>query len=690
MRPNLKNVSALLQKSLIEIEGAVRNTLKNGGEISRDESRAVVDGVHLIIDKAMEAMRNGNYSALGCTLFLVSQAMEHYHAELTEKLWGVPAHASNLLELFRSVVMKNPQGSTEAQIELLSLFEIAGESVQHKDRMGEVLMGDLMSIFAGLHMETPPRSFVVKRLFATLLLSLVKQSRDNKARVSSLQFCGTALQDSTDFFFQMQCVELIFRVTRVHRHTLKSAGLPRSLEAGIEKLPNDPTLVEKLVFALEQYHATLSPPRLYTYPVIRADAGNEILHKDVRSFFTPTMMLVFDPDFSGMNLTVDYSTVRSVRITRDNKIVIRVHTAPPGTEKAVNPDDDERGNITLHMNTQTIADIKQSDVNRWITEAIKKAKHTKPSAPAHQPAPTAVAAPAPAAPVGAPQAAVAMPNIDFSRPVAAPVAVAPSSISPKASKAKNPGSAEKRKAQAATAAPPNSITELAGNVAGGSAKKRKVEDFSARVPDLSHLAPTALRFDEEIARPRPAERARNAAPNLSQLSTDSQDVSVEEMLSQLKHVISDKVHQRRTLTRQEVNDTLMCIQQHIDAFKEQSRRDRDAYEQVARQEFEMIQKAETAVRDRISATVVQLNAGLQEVQSIGQVIREKAAQLGSEIDSSGGFVKSKEDELLLQVKTSVETEMQGIHEALTSYVSSANPLKFLTAYLSRKMEEDRA
>lgn len=343
---------------------AIAALLRRPDAIDDVEGTSIINEAQHILEVCEAAVsdRNSVNVVLCCKLLqeamLVSNDLLLHSLDLFS---SKPQLMAKLQSLFMDAVVSSLL-SAEAQVEILQLVDFLCEGAQTKELCGELFMRSIASLLTEGH-----RDYRVRRAAATALINLVKCSKSNKQRMESYEFVCVALNDTTDFFFQLQCVELLYRVSRQNKAILEDVkAIPRSVVEAIAKLPNNNTLLDQITELLEAWNAERTPKLILQFPVQRVDVGSKTVCAATKAYFAPEFLIVTLPGTAADNITIPYTFIRSVRLQKDSRVVLRLLEVPPKIADRVTLGKESEDAVTMFLGAVELGELRRSNIHAWI------------------------------------------------------------------------------------------------------------------------------------------------------------------------------------------------------------------------------------------------------------------------------------------------------------------------------------
>lgn len=272
------------------------------------------------------------------------------------------------------------QFETECFFDLVQI--LCGSSTL-KERLGP----ELSQPFLHFMRDTPLHDddYRVHRNCCSALITLIRGSRANKNRLgvecSTISEC---LEQSSDFFFQMQCVEVLFRL-HTHNHTvLAQTPMNDFLRRGITALPNDATLLLSIQKLLDNYNAEFNADCVLSFTALRIEVDGVEVCSHTTLYFSPLLLIVLLPGGTGDSLTIPFEHIRSVKLSKDHRLGLRLNTIPL---RLLDTMAVEQGRDTLHvfLTQATLKELRSCSVHQWIAERKRCAPQRAGPAVQHPP-----------------------------------------------------------------------------------------------------------------------------------------------------------------------------------------------------------------------------------------------------------------------------------------------------------------
>ncbi|KEG13198.1 hypothetical protein DQ04_01151050 [Trypanosoma grayi] len=373
---NRINMHDIIAQPLGALAGAVDAILRRPEELDDVEVQSIFTEASFIILRAEEALAARDADAF-CALFkLFSEGFAHNEASFEK---GIETFGANgaLLQMLRGIFhgAVNQRAFPVQSPAVVALVQAVGglcDGANIKDTCGALFMEDIAAMLDGIYRrngEEARSCFLAQRAAATALINLVKGSRQNKQRVSSWKFLADCCALSVDVFFQLQCIELLFRVSRHNKSLLRNldSRLPPHIVDSIRALPNDATLLMKMIDLLHDINKERED--VLSFPLSHADVAHTSIMEQTVSYFTSNYFVVLVTSSNADNVTIPYRSIRSVTLGKDGRVIFRLNEFPTKLEALLNHAADE-DTITIFMSVEQLTLFKESRIRSWIVAAL--------------------------------------------------------------------------------------------------------------------------------------------------------------------------------------------------------------------------------------------------------------------------------------------------------------------------------
>lgn len=619
---NRINMHDIVAQPLGALPDAVDAILRRPEALDDVEVGSIYQECSFIILRAEEAVSVKDDRAFAALFRLLSEGFAHSAASFQEGVELLSSKGSllqSLYSVFRAVVENSafPLHST-AVVELIQLVGSICEGDALKDRCGSLFMPGLASIFARVHAnpEEAARHYHVQRGTATALINLVKGSKQNKQRLSSWRLVAEAWGSSVDVFFQLQCVELLFRVSRVQKDALAEldGALPKETVERIRTLPNDNTLLARMVSVIEDMNE--GNPRMLRYHLRQVAAAETKLTDATDVYFTPHYFTVMVTASNADNITIPYRSIRSVTLGRDGRVVFKLEDFPVKLENLLSHAAG-MDTVTLHMTVERLAHFKRSPVRGWILSDLQSRKAGGPGVEA---AGSAATAPAPtaASPAEAERLSGKKRQLDL---------VDPTTHGEKVSEA-------------------SSVVTCS--------KTPKFEVLSPATADPAAATSSLLDMVDRIA-----EQSRNPKETRA-------------LFAQLRYVTEGKLEERRAASVAALNYAMKSFQEKVDATRAEAKRSREEWMQSMEPEVTRAEQFVAEIQGLADKSVRQLNEDLSTIKSNNDALNERVACIEIEVQQALAESRSTEQTVLQDMRARFEQEIRRQESELDSQLLRAS------------------
>ncbi|EPY37845.1 hypothetical protein AGDE_06088 [Angomonas deanei] len=213
----------------------------------------------------------------------------------------------------------------------------------------------------------------VHRNCASCLITLLRGSKVNKNKLSvACSDVASSLQNSTDFFFQMQCSEILFRLYTHNTTVLMQAEMDVQLRKGIMELPNDSTILLNIQAFLDRYNSE-SRANIMPYTVLRIEVDGAEICGHTTMYFSELLLVTLLPGGNGDNFTIPFEHIRSVKLSKDHKLGLRLNSIPAKLSSAMAVDT-PKDTFNVFLTQSMLQKIRTCGIHQWIA----KRKQTAP------------------------------------------------------------------------------------------------------------------------------------------------------------------------------------------------------------------------------------------------------------------------------------------------------------------------
>ncbi|KPI86667.1 hypothetical protein ABL78_4282 [Leptomonas seymouri] len=596
---NRINMHDIVEQPLTVIPDAVDAVLRRPEPLDEVEVQSIFYECSFILLRAEEALSAKDGNAF-CALFkLLCEGFAHSEESFEE---GVRTMVQNdsLLQTMRSIfrVVVGQEAlplHSAGTVELIQVLSSLCDGAALKDKCGSLFMHGFAKLLQKVYSSTEEarRHFHVQRGTATALINLVKGSKPNKQRLASWKFVADCCAASVDVFFQLQCVEMLFRVSRQNRDVLSHLGdsLPTAIVEELKALPNDGTLLSRMTQLIE--HLNEGRAQVLRYPLKEVMAAETTLTSSTNAYFTPNYVVVMVTAANADNITIPYRIIRSITLGRDGRVIIKLEEFPVKLE-ALLSHTTGMDTVTFHMAQDELARFKQSSVRQWIVEALQARK-------------------------------------DEQRQQITPRARRSPDSSTKLNEAGDRTAQDSSSATTSAAAPaqPESPTAAVADGDDAARKKARLESTTSRWGGAvaSSAQPSVAAFLHIVD----ALIEQAATPNEAQA-----------MLLQLRRLIEARKEVQRGRSMGDLHDVMEHIQSRVDDTRRTARENRSAWHQSMLEDLARMEGLVVGAQDKTAEGVEQLNEDLKKVKTSNQAINERIACMGIELQQTLEELRAEE------------------------------------------------
>lgn len=390
---NRINMHDIIAQPLGAVADAVNSVLRRPEKIDDGEVQSLFRETSFLLLRVEEALSIHNEEAGSALILLLLEGLTHSDESLQLGLTTFSVE-NELLSFLQSICklvfqdgalpIQSPGAADIAQV-VCTL----SESEVLKEKCGELFFDDLVGVLSRLY-ENPSVANThvqTQRSVTAALINLVKGSAKNKQRRTDWLFLLSCLTRTVDVFFQLQCIELLYRMSRKNHAIIanlmeEQEEWPSSTSSSnmgeilryLDELPNDQNLLSHMLDAVQRINEGRSD--VLSFSLLSVTAGGTVIGTSSLSFFTPYFFVVLLTSSNADNISVPYSTIRSVTISKDARVFFRLQEFPPSLEPFLHHTAPDMDSIVLSMTSSTLGELKASSVRRWIIELLQE-KHRR-------------------------------------------------------------------------------------------------------------------------------------------------------------------------------------------------------------------------------------------------------------------------------------------------------------------------
>ncbi|RNF23145.1 uncharacterized protein Tco025E_02893 [Trypanosoma conorhini] len=602
----------------------------------------VLSELETILRKSLYAVRYALVSPFSVFLHLLLQPAILECQEVSRALL-VPVEEGRCIDLLADIcatLLRAEQRTFRGKVNMEGFFELVQQlcaSATLKDPLGVVLMPCFLTF---LHVAVESEDdYRQCRACASVLITLIRGSKANKNRMSvECGRIGEALTKSNDIFFQMQCVEMLFRLYTHNRTVLSTSTLPEFLKKGVAELPNDANLLKSVQTLLDAYNMEYARFERLQFTALRIEAGGEEVCGHTSMYFSPLILVIMIPGCSGDNITIPYEHIRSVKLSKERKLGLRLHVIPARLSHLMSLESATE-TLMISLTQSTFSAIRSSGIHEWIAER----KRRVPVSRIRQQLETAV-----------------LPT------AAAPAAAVGNSHS-----------------RTASVQDPELVPGENGHFISHPAPCEAPENVSPK---------RGVNVPQQRIRSRPSSPKGKQPTTEAKAEKESEEANGVhgQALRQLHEAASHKLARMRQDCQGELQCAVDFMQEELEKMRRLNARERDEFEASVREDLIAVRESEAQVKARAAECVQSLNQELTEIQALSELLKGEVDKLRENLSAALKRSEAVEEESLVRLKSIVDEDMKSMEETLLHLVASTNPLSFLANYLTRKLDGSEA
>lgn len=632
---NRINMHDIVAQPLTALPDAVDAILRRPEALDEQEVGSIFHECSYIFLRAEEALSVKDGDAF-CALFkLLSEGFAHDEGSFEEGVKTFALHGPLLQTvhaLFRAVVEQGALPMHSAgTVELVQVMGSLCDGEAIRDTCGSLFMKGLGSFLARIYADPTEadKHFHVQRGVATALINLVKGSKQNKLRLPSWTFVAECCAASVDVFFQFQCIELLFRVSRQKQSVLAQLGgalSPHALEQ-LRALPNDGTLLLRMASLIEDMNS--GRPDVLRYPLSQVVAAETVLTEGTDAYFTPHYLIVMVTSSSADNITIPYRIIRSITLGKDGRVIIKLEEFPVKLEVLLSHTAG-MDTVTLYMPLDLLAKFKQSPIRTWMVAALTARRE--------------------AAKAAATVAAAAPPTAGVKRS-------SDGEVSPPSA---NGNEEEVDRAPGKMSVSIKALT-VGGAAAADDSQQKKQRTEGPPPPAAGSGAPAAV-----------------VVGMIDAIAARSTAKETQAIYAQLRRLIDAKIELHKGEAVAALNDIMGGVQAKVDAARRGAEEGRGAWQQAVRAEVERLDAHIGETQGVAAAAVERLNEDLCTIKQNNQALNQRIAgievELQRTLEESRGTGAVQARELKALCDREIEARAYDIDQRLLSRASSATVL----------------
>jgi hypothetical protein len=699
---NSVNMRDLLSQPLGHIPAAVHALLRRTHELDQKELESIALEAGLAVLRAEEAASQGAPDTVAACLRLLNDAMatsdEVLQSVIDALVANGPVLQSSVPVLFRTVILQSRfPPSHDAVAELLLFVANLCDAAETKESTGELCMEGLQKLMTDAtkaersfaermkapkrprdaDSEDPSSTYQTTRAAATALINAVKQSKTNKLRIRDWRFVGRALAVTCDFFLQLQCCELLFRVSRVDKGLLESLALsedlPRAIVDMIKKLPADATLLTAMTGVIENYNASFRPDKnVLGFDVLRVMVGETPICNTLTGVFFAPCFVVIMLNNSADNVTIEYEQLRSIHLLPDFHVQLLLDSIPFKILPLLQGKKDPAVVLQLAGPDQ-LQRFKDAPLRSWICERRDAFRASKAagarSAPQTEPlAPGSVQPPI----TKAKTEDLETPKRPRSASLTLPLPNQRAALGPAAARLPSefdlPAANTSVRVAAGTSVEPPAAASTVDNSSAKSKKKLRTEGAPMlksfmSPPDVKPAAAAQPGLNSSAGGELSAARG-SLADVISGMMARGDDEELSAVLNQLSAAVEAKKEKRKAEVTSSINEALHDAQLRVDATKVEMQTQRQHFASAQEQRINECKSAHEAVMSQVVDEVGSLNESLSKVGEAHRAVKEQLSMIGLEAYQAIESSRLEEAQVLQGIKEFVEGEVLNLEAAL--------------------------
>lgn len=340
--------------------------------------------------------------------------------------------------------------------------------------------------------------------------------------------------------------------------------------------------------------------------------------------------LLLQPTRKGItHFTIPYEHIRSVKVSRDRRLSIRLSVIPEKLLPLMSLDSEGGDVLRAHLTDATLTFLRASGIHQWIMERKK-------SSPVHVPLPVCVAAS----------------TTTTSHPVCTTMTDEECFLTVTA--ARSPTSTQD------VPLPSFSTTCILPS--------SPVDGAEYFFPSSSAALPAVSRDGSSIEDPQRRPREENDIQDTSTLPPPSSSMAfLAEQAGEQKAI---RFRHDRSTHLQRTRDTVSA---EVEALHQFLSKEREQLREYMEELWRNIAEAEETMKQSAAASIRTLNEELESVQELGNMLVKEADTVKKEITKTMGRVEGVETSVLRRVNETVEGDLKHLRSTLSKFMNEAGP-----------------
>lgn len=272
----------------------------------------------------------------------------------------------SLLDSLATEALLQPGGYVPLSVALLQTIDMLCD---HEAIKMMVARKWVLSALSFMGDTTSCKPFDLLRACASLLVNVVRLP-ECRSHLSDLSSLATCIRDNTDIYLQLQCLEIIYTVTKSNPKALTAISdvLGSRFTKLVENLPNNNKMLQQMVECLRSVSNQMCAIKVSS---ITCGTQGQKREGAIAHFGKKLVVL----DWKEPDLTIPYELVRSIKLSRTKELVLRLTSVPIAMQRffpkdSTNAPAEDSFIVSLGITDEEFRKLKDCNVQSWISKEM--------------------------------------------------------------------------------------------------------------------------------------------------------------------------------------------------------------------------------------------------------------------------------------------------------------------------------
>lgn len=351
--------------------------------LNQEDLQLVAANICALFQKLLYGFKRNLVAQVSVVLYVVSECINHSLASLEDALAitrgeeGI-AFLCEIISIFLSAG-RDFDSVKEYCTQMMKLTHFLCNDITVKEYVGSRLPSVLLCYMEDVDAHNLD-SYEINRSCASLVIELMHGSPANKNRLSFLasKGLGNCIHKTGDYYFQMQCVEVLFRL-HLHNPSVfleQNTSLGGTLRDSIGQLQNDVHLLSQIRRLLDAFNSQQSSIRIHQIEAVHLVAAGSEVNGNVSMQFSRSLLVIILSDAPGNHVTIPYEHIRSVKLSKDNRLGIRLHVIPEKLSLIMSLEKEGGDMIHALLTSAALNQLRCNRIHQWILDRKKLMSQT--------------------------------------------------------------------------------------------------------------------------------------------------------------------------------------------------------------------------------------------------------------------------------------------------------------------------